>query len=337
MASLGLSLVAASANAQSVEDFYSGKRIRLIVGSNPGGAYDAFARVMVPYLSKYIPGHPTFFVENRRGGGGLYASNHLYNIVPRDGSVIGLVERGAVMDPVFNANGNALYDSRKFNWIGSPSQEIGLGLVRQPSPITTMADFRKHGLIVSSSTRSSLSSIYPRLFNGMFGTKFKVVEGYKSATEALIALDRGEVEGHIAPASSGVLRAQISPWIESRRVKVVMQIGFKKDSAYPDAEMITDLAETAEDKALFRLMFAQLAMAYPLVAPPEVPNDRVEALRKAFDRVVTDPDFLAAASKWKLQVNPVSGIQIHELLDRVYETPPDVLDRYRQLTAESAK
>src|SRR3954471_2854691 len=227
---LVLSLVPICADAQPVEDFFRNKQVRLIVGSNPGGAYDAFARAIVPYLTRHIPGHPTFFIENRRGGGGLYASNHLYNVAPKDGSVIGLVERGAAMDPVLNQKaGNSFFDSRRFNWLGSPSQEVGLGLVRQPSPIRTMDDFRKHELIVSSSTRTSLSSIYPRLLNGMFGTKFKVVEGYKSATEALFALDRGEVEGHIAPASSGVLRAQISPWIASGQVKVIMQLGAKKD------------------------------------------------------------------------------------------------------------
>jgi len=191
-------------------------RIRLVVGSGPGGGYDVFARTMVRYLSHYIPGHPSFFIENKPGGGGLLSSNYLYNIAPKDGLVLGMVERAAATDPVVNAKlGLSKYDSRKFNWIGSPTQEIGLGILRLPSPIRTVDDLRHNELIVSSTTNSASSSIYPRLLNGVIGTRFKLIQGYKSSQEALIAVDRGEVAGHVAGASSGILRAQIAPWIEA--------------------------------------------------------------------------------------------------------------------------
>src|SRR5262245_55671015 len=184
-----------AASAQSGKDFYQGKRVRLIVGSAAGGAYDSFARAMVRHLGQHLPGNPGFVIENMPGGGGLLSSNYLYNIAPRDGLVIGMVERGAAIDPIINAKlGRSRFDSRKFNWIGSPTQELGLVIVRQPSPIRTFDDLKAIQLIVSSTSHTAPTSVYPRVLNNLFGTKFKVVEGYKSSREALIALERGEVE-----------------------------------------------------------------------------------------------------------------------------------------------
>ena len=336
LAPVAAMFVALPASAQSsVESFYSGKRMHFIVGSAPGGAYDTYARIMVPYFTKYIPGNPNMIVENRPGGGGLLSSNHLYNVASKDGVVIGLVERGAPMDPILNPkSGNAMFDSRKFNWIGSPAQEVGLAMVREPSPIKSFEDFKKHEVMVSSTTRTGLASIYPRVMNGVFGTKFKVIEGYKSSTEMLNALERGEVNGHIAPSTSGVMRALISPWIQEGRVKVVLQLGLAKDGGYPEAELLTDLIKTDADRQLFDLMFAQLTMAYPIALPPGVPAERVAALRNAFDRLIVDPDFVASANRARLEIRPVTGLDLHKLLDQLYDTPQSVLDRYATLTSQ---
>jgi len=324
------------ASAQSsTESFYSGKRLHFIVGSRPGGGYDTYARSLVPFLTKHLPGHPNMIVENRPGGGGLLSSNHLYNIAAKDGLVIGMLERGAQMEPLLNPKDtNALFDPRKFNWIGTPSQEIGLAMVRTSTPIKTFEDFKTHEVLVSATTRTGLASIYPRLMNSVFGTKFKVIEGYKSSSEMLLAVERGEVDGHIAPSSAGTLRATIAPWIAEGKVKIVMQIGLEKDPAYPQAAMFTDYITKQEDKELFLLMFSQQRMAFPVAAPPGVPADRVAALRAAFDKTMQDPEYAATLEKINFSVDAVSGVEIHKLLDEVYKTPQSVIERYKQMTAE---
>jgi tripartite-type tricarboxylate transporter receptor subunit TctC len=287
---------------------------------------------MIPYLTRYIPGNPTFVVENQPGGGGLLSANYLYNVAPKDGLVLGMVERGSAMDPIVNAKlGRSRFDSRKFNWIGSPTQETGLVVVREPSPIRTVDDLRTHELIVSSTTHTAPTSVYPRMLDGLFGMKFKVIEGYKSSHEALLAVDRGEVQGHVSGASSGILRAQIAPWIAGGGIKILMELGLKKDAAYPEAMLVTDLAKTPDDAKILELMFAQQVMAYPLLAPPGVRADRVRALRAAFDSTVIDPGFRTDAAKQNLQVIPAPSSEIDGLLARVYATPPEVLARYGAL------
>jgi len=327
-------LLTGNASAQSVEQFYKGKQIRLTVGSAPAGAYDVYSRRMAPYFTKYIPGNPHFVVENRPGGGGLLSSNFLFNTAPKDGSFIAMVERGAAMDPLINgAQSQAKFDPLKFNWIGSPTQEIGIGLMKLPSPIKSAEDLRSKELIVSATTNASTAAIYPKIMNGLFGTKFKIVQGYKGSVEALAAVEKGEVDGYLNGASSGVMRAQISPWIEANKAKVFLIFGFKKDPAYPDAFMVADMAKTDEEKQMLTLMFAQQIMAYPFVAPPDMPMDRFAALRDAFDKTVADPDFLADAAKMKLSVDPVSGKEIRRLIADMYDTPKPIVDRYAKLSA----
>jgi tripartite-type tricarboxylate transporter receptor subunit TctC len=323
------------AAAQSVDEFYRGKRIRLVVGSAGGGGYDAFARTMVRYLGRHIPGNPSFVVDNMPGGGGLLSANYLYNVAPRDGLVIGMVERGSAMEPIVNAKlGRARFDSRQFNWIGSPTQEVGLVMVRQPSPIQEIDDLKNVPLIVSSTTHTAPTSVYPRILNNLFGTRFKVIEGYKSSRDALLALERGEVEGHVSGASSGILRAQIAPWIAERKIKIMMQLGLTKDVAYPDTILVTELATSSEDHEILALMFAQQVLPFPLMAPPDVPADRVDALRHAFDATMRDAGFLEDAQRQNLKIDPVSGVQIHALLDRLYATPAAVIERFSDLSGD---
>lgn len=320
--------------AQSVGDFYQGKIIRVIVGSGAGGGYDIYARTAMRLMSKYIPGNPGFVIENMAGGGGLLAADYLYNIATRQGLDIGVLERGAPFEHLFNAKGNlAKFDAQKFNWIGSPEQEIGLAFLRLPSSIAAIDDIRTRELVVSATTHTAPTSVYPRMLDNLFGMKFKVIEGYKSSQEALYALDRGEVEGHVSGASSGILRGQVAPWIAAGKVKVILQLGLKKDPAYPDAPLATELAGTPEEHQILDLLFAQQTISYPFVAPPGVPADRVKALRDAFDATMKDPEFQAGAQRQRLQVDPIGGADIDLLLAKVENTPPAILKRVTDLLA----
>jgi tripartite-type tricarboxylate transporter receptor subunit TctC len=324
-----------AARADSAEEFYRGKIIRIAVGSAAGGGYDIYTRAIARIMTKYVPGHPKFIISNMPGGGGLLAPNYLNNVAARDGLEIGVIERGAVFERLFNPkDSKAQFDVRKLNWIGSPEQEIGFVFLRLPSPIRTIDDLNTNELVVSATTHTASTSIYPRMLNKLFGTRFKIIEGYRSSQEALFALDRGEVEGHLSGASSGVMRNQVGPWIDTGKVKIILQLGLKQDLAFSDAPGVTELAKNVEDRQILDLLFAQQEISYPFVAPPDVPADRIAALRAAFDATMKDPDFLADAKKQRLQIDPLSGAEIDAFLTKVESTPPSVLQRFTDLLHE---
>jgi tripartite-type tricarboxylate transporter receptor subunit TctC len=332
-AAAALCTVAPPARAEPVEEFFAGKQIKFVVGSAGGGGYESYSRLLIPYLSRHLPGHPTFVMQQMPGAAGMVAANYLYNIARRDGSELGMVGRGVGIEPLLDPKDpGPRYVAAKFNWIGTPQQEVGLVLMRLPSPIAGMQDLKTHELIVSGTTAASAPSYYPRLMNGLLGTRFKVVEGYKSSQEALLALERGEVDGHCSGSSSAPLRARMDPLVSAGKVKILAQIGREKDPDYPDIPLILDLAVTPADRQILELVLTQQVMAWPVVAPPGVPAERIKALRDAFEAAMADPDFLAEAASQKVIINPVSGEKIAALLDRIYAMPKDVLDRVAALS-----
>ncbi|HLH94112.1 MAG TPA: tripartite tricarboxylate transporter substrate-binding protein [Xanthobacteraceae bacterium] len=333
MTAVFCALLGGSAHADPVEDFFAGRQIKFILGSAGGGGYDSYSRLLMPFLSRHLPGHPSFVLQEMPGAAGMTAANHLYNIARRDGSEIGMVGRGVGIEPLLDPKDKAVrYVATNFNWIGTPQQEVGLVFVRLPSPIASMEDLKTHELIVSGTTSAAAPSYYPRLMNALLGTRFRVVEGYKSSQEALLALERGEVDGHCSGSSSAALRARMEPLISAGKVKILAQLGREKDPAYPDVPLILDLAANSADRRLLELAFTQQVMAWPVVAPPGVPAERVQALRTAFDAAMKDPDFLAEAARQKVYINPVSGEKIAALLEQLYASPKDVLDRAAALS-----
>jgi tripartite-type tricarboxylate transporter receptor subunit TctC len=319
-------------HAQSVEAFYSGKQIKLVVGAGSGGSYDVYGRLVAQFMTRHLPGHPSYVAPMMSGASGIIAANSLYNVAPRDGTELGIVGRAVTTLPLFDPGNKGIkYDVRKFNWIGSPQQEVGLLMVRGSSPIHTLAELKTTPLLVSGTTRAAPPSFYPRLLNGLFGTKFKVIDGYGSSQEAQLALERGEVDGHLSSSASGALRARIEPWLKSGKVRILAQIGLAKDPQNGNVPLILELAKTPEDARIMELVLAQQVMAWPIVAPPDIPSDRVNALRAAFDAAMKDPEFIAAATKLHLGLDPVSGVKMDELLARVYATPKDILKRVNSL------
>ena len=321
-----------SSHGQSVDDFYKGRQLKFIVGSAGGGGYEFYSRLLTRHMTRFIPGNPHFVIQNMPGAGGVIAANYLFNIAPQDGSEIGMVGRATATQTLLQPEDTSVkFAPRQFKWIGSPQQEVGLLLVRLPSPINTIGDLRKHEVIVSGTARMGPPSFYPRVMNGLLGTKFKVIEGYKSSQEALLALERGEVAGHASGSSAGPLRERIDPWIKAGQVKVVAQIGITRDSEFSGVPTVLELAETEEQRAVLRLIFAQQVLAWPIVAPPRTPGERVTALRHAFDRSVADLEFLEEARKAGLMINPVSGKAADEFLAEVYMTSDDVVSATRNL------
>jgi tripartite-type tricarboxylate transporter receptor subunit TctC len=324
-----------AAPAQTVEQFYSGKQVDLVIGGGVGGGYDFYGRLLAKYMGRHLPGHPTFVAQSMPGAGGVIAANYLYNIAPHDGSVIAIVGRAVTTQPLINPSDKGpKYVATKFNWIGTPEQECGILLVRLPSPIKSLEDLKQHELLVSGTTADAPPSFYPRLLNNLLGTKFKVIDGYMSSPAAILAVERGEVDGHLASSAAAPLRAQIDPWIKEGKIGILAQIGLAKDPQNGNAPLILDLVDTPTQMQIMDLVLTQQALAWPFLAPPGVPPERVKALRDAFDATMTDPEFLADAAQQKVGINPIGGAKINEMLEQIYASPKDVLALLATLMAK---
>jgi tripartite-type tricarboxylate transporter receptor subunit TctC len=328
----GAGAAGAAAEQESVAAFYADRQVTFVIGSAGGGGYDFYSRLIARYMPRHLPGHPLFVMQNMPGAAGVLAADYLYNQAPRDGSEIGMVGRAVGTLPLLDPkNPGPKYDATKFNWIGTPQQEIGLILAREPSPIQDLEDLRAHELVVSGTSQDSPPSFYPKLLNALVGAKFHVIEGYKSSQDALLALDRGEVNGHVSGSSAAPLRAQIAPALRSGRLRVIAQVGLTKDPAYAQAPLVMDLAKTSFERQALQLVLLQQAMAWPMVAPPGVPAARVAALRAAFEATMADRDFLAAAASEKLGIDPLGGAEIEALIARAYAAPKPVVQAVQSI------
>lgn len=323
---------AAGARAQSVADFYRGKQITLVTSASVGGGYDQYARLLAKHMPRHIPGNPTIIVENMVGAEGLRAANYVYNVAPQDGTVIGGLSRNTGLARFYDFNNAGIqFDARKFHWLGSPEQEVGLFILSSKTGLHTIDDLKARAVTVSSTAANSPTTIYSRMLNATLGTKLKPVTGYAGSQACLLALERGEVDAHISGGSSAPFRATMMPWLQKGEARVIMVMGMKRDAAFPDVPTAIELERNAADKQLFEIAFAEQVMGRPFVLPPGMPPDRVAALRAAFDATMGDPDFLADAKAQGAHIDPVGGEAINALLDRVYSAPPDVVARIRQL------
>jgi tripartite-type tricarboxylate transporter receptor subunit TctC len=323
---------AAQADAQSVAEFYRGKRINLVTSASVGGGYDQYARLLAKHLPRHIPGEPTIIVQNMVGAEGLRAANFLYNVAPQDGSVIGGLSRNTGLARFYDFNNAGIqFDVRRFHWLGSPQQETGLFILSARSGLRSLDDLKTREVAISSTARNSPSSIYSRILNATIGTRLKPVEGYDGSQACLLAVERGEVDAHVSGGSSAPFRARIAPWLKAGDAKVIMQMGMARDAAFPDVPTALEVVHTPGDRQLFEIAFAEQVMGRPFVLPPAVPDDRVAALRSAFDATMQDAAFLDDAKLQHAEIDPIGGREINALLDRVYAAPPEVAARIREL------
>ena len=324
-AALGAMAYALPADAQTVADFYSRTPLTLIVGSGVGGGFDLYARLFAPYYAKHIPGHPAIVVKNQPGAGGLANMNTMFHTAPRDGSEIAATFNTIALMPLYGDR-DAQFDPRKLNWIGSIGKQQAVCVTWKTAPIKTLNDARKQEVLVSSTGRNSTPAIFPRILNALFGTKFKVISGY-STSEMRLALEKGEVQG-ICGLAWQTLQSTSASWIADNDLNVILQMGLVKDKDLPaTVPLALDLLSKPEDKTFFRLAALPGEFGRPFVAPPGIPADRLAALRKAFDATMTDPDFVAEASKAQMTIDPLDGGQIQALLDEAYAAPEVVRGR----------
>jgi tripartite-type tricarboxylate transporter receptor subunit TctC len=311
-----------SALAQSPADFYKGKNVDLYIGYSVGGAYDLYARMLARHMGKHIPGNPNVLPKNMEGAGSLRLANWLYNVAPKDGSAFAIIGRGTGFDPLLG-NKAAQFDATKYTWIGSANNEVSVCVAWHTSPIKKFEDMQTRELIVGGTSTSADTDQFPRITNGVLGTKMKVVTGYPGGNEVGLAMERGEVQGRCGWSWSSV-KSTHQKWLNEKRFAILVQLALKKHPDLPDVPLIVDLAKTDEQRKILELIFARQVMGRPFVAPPGVPRDRVEALRKAFMDTMNDKEFLADAEKAQLEITPVPGDQLEQLVRDLFATPPEI-------------
>jgi tripartite-type tricarboxylate transporter receptor subunit TctC len=326
---LGAALLLWATGASAQNDFYRGKTVTLVISSSAGGGYDVMGRTIARYLPKHIPGNPRVIVTNMPGAGGIGATNYLYRSAPKDGTFIGAIQNNLPFEPLLGTR-EAVYDPTKFNWLGSPSIEVGLVVVWKTAPVNTIQDLQRREITVGSSGANSTPSFYARLINETLKTKMKIVVGYPGQNEAYLAMERGEVDG-FPSLFYNTLNATRPNWRTERNVKVILQYGLEKEPALPNVPSALDLVTNPEDRQLLQAGLAQVTMGRPYLMPPGVPQDRVAIMRKALEDTFKDAAFVADANRLALGVDPRTGAQVQQMLEEAYKMPPNIVARLRTL------
>jgi tripartite-type tricarboxylate transporter receptor subunit TctC len=317
----------AGAAHDQVADFYKGRQVTVVVGYGPGGSASFYAQALAHHLGRYLPGHPSVVVQHVPGAGGLLAANNIYNTVPRDGTVLAITGRTVGIEPLIG-NSNAKFDGRKFNWIGTANVEYTTCLSWHTSPVKTLQDAMTKVLVVGGTGADATDVVFPKAVNKLVGTKLKIVVGYQSSAEMNLAMERGELEGNCGLGWT-IVKLRKPEWLRERKINILFQMALRKHPDLPDVPLISDSARTPEDRQVFDFLFAPQEMGRPFFAPPGVPPERVRALRDAFERALKDPAFLAEADKLGLEVQHGGGEAIDRLLERVYATPKEVIERVK--------
>jgi tripartite-type tricarboxylate transporter receptor subunit TctC len=309
------------AAAQSPADFYKSKTVELVIGYSVGGGYDLYARMIARHLGRHIPGQPAVVPRNMEGAGSLRLTNWLYGAAPRDGTVIGANSRGAAFDPLLGQKA-AQYDATKFTWIGSANNEVSVCVAWERSGVSTFADVFEKQLAIGSTGVGDDTYQFPSLLNGLLGTKFRIITGYPGGNDVSLALERGEVQGRCGWSWSSI-KATRQAWLDQKKMTLLLQLALARHDDLPNLPLVMDYAKTDEQKQIFRLIFARQVMGRPFLAPPGIPKERADALRKAFMDTMQDREFLAEAERAKFEITPVSGDAVAQLVTEIYKTSPE--------------
>jgi tripartite-type tricarboxylate transporter receptor subunit TctC len=321
------SFAATSVRCDDVSDFYAGKTVQLYIGYATGGGYDDYARMLGRHISRYIPGHPTVVVQNYPGAGSIRAANYLYNFAPKDGTVFGGFARGIFLDPLLGRDVATIrFTPAKFGWLGSVSNDVGVCAFRSEAGIDSWADMQTKPYKIGATGTGADSDVFSYLLRKMFNLPMQLVEGYQSAAETVLAIQRKEVDGRCGWSWSTLSTRNRDLWL-SKQIRVVLQLSDKRIPELADVPTALDVATSPEQRGVLQLILARQTMARPFVAPPGLPRERLAALRRAFDATMQDPEFLADANRQGLDVRPVTGAEADALIAQVYATPPEVVRR----------
>ena len=312
--------------AQSIEEFYKGKTLTIYVGLSAGGGYDSNARILAKHLGRHIPGQPQVVVRNMPGGGGLVMANNVANVFAKDGLHIAAPQRCVPFEPLLGDASHAKFDPLKLNWIGSINADTGVAVATRKSGVKTWQDLKTRELIVAGTGIGTESVVVPYILRNILGFKYRVIAGYPGGNEMNLAMQRGEVDGR-ATYSFTSLKPQYKELVESGDLTILFQMGLKKHPDIPHVPLITELADTEDQKKLLALQFTAFELGRPYFVAEGVPADRVAALRRAFDACMKDKEFMADAERQGMEINPATGEEMQELLQRVYATPKELIAR----------
>ena len=325
---LALCLFSFSARADSVEDFYKHHPVTLVIGYAAGGGFDLYARNVARYLGKYIPGHPNVVVQNMPGAGSLVAANDIYNVAPRDGATIAML-RAPVMDALTGTS-SSKFDATKFTWIGNGMTELTVCAQLNNPKVKTIADAQKYPFTMATLGPGSDEHMFTKVLNDLFHLKDRIVSGYSGSSEAVLAIERDEVDGRCGWSWSSIMITK-PQWVREKRLQVLATLSLTRSPELPDTPSIMEFAKTDRQKQMLKVLIECEALGRPFLAPPGIPPDRAAALRKAFEETMKDPGFIADRRKFNEAVSFVGWREINAVINQIYGTPKGLLEETRTI------
>ena len=313
----------APAQAQDVASFYHGKQIALVIGYGAGGGYDLYARMLGRFISAHIPGNPTIVPQNMPGAGSRSAANWLYKVAAQDGSVIACLGQATPTDQALSQPG-VQFDAGKFNWIGNLSLVNNFLFVSAASGVSTFAQAKTKQLSIGATGASSPSVLYPQVSNNLLGSKFKIIAGYPGGGDINIAVERHEVDGR-GSDSWASMKTTHPDWLRDHTINILFQVGPRREADLPDVPLWTDLAENDDQRQVLALLSGDVSVGRPILTAPNVPADRVKALRQAFADTLRDPQFIEAAKQANMEMNPMAGDELQQVVEKIVSSPPRIL------------
>jgi tripartite-type tricarboxylate transporter receptor subunit TctC len=326
IAVLAAALLAADSRSGSAQSDFSGKTIRLYIGTGPGGGYDTYGRLVARHIGRHIPGNPALVPQNMPGASSLALTNFLFNTAPRDGTAIGVINQAMPTEQYLDI-GNTNYDSKRFNWIGRVSSAVEMAIVWHTVPVDTIEDVRRRETLMGGTGPTSSTVFVPYLLDNLAGMKFKVVTGFNGTTEIALAMERGEVEGSATPLES--LTSYRADWVRDRKIRILVQYTAARDAEMPDVPTMVELGRNEEARQILGFYASAADIGRSIVAPPALPAQTVATLRRAFDAMLADPLFIEDGKRAGIQLKPMSGERLQELVLRLGGFSPSLLEKAR--------
>jgi tripartite-type tricarboxylate transporter receptor subunit TctC len=309
---------------------FAGKNVTMIIGFGPGGGYDLWGRVVARHIGKHLPGNPSVVPQNMPGAGSYNAASNIYNIAPKDGTVMGIIARDAALGPITGASG-ARFDPTKLTWLGTPTTETNVCIAMNTDrvKVKTAEDLYTKELIVGDTGVGTGTHSYPKALNALLGMKFKIIGGFPSSSDVFLAMERGEVDGICESLDS--VSGKRPDWLPQKKVTILFQGGEAPNPELKGVPFVNDLAKNPDDKIAIEFLYAGQGIGRPFVAPPGLPADRVKMLQDAFSATMKDPAFIEDAKKQKLDVDPEDGEHLAALINKIYATPKPIVEKIGEL------
>jgi len=323
-----VSLVSNGALPAAAQPDLAGKSVQMVIGFGPGGGYDLWGRTVGRHIGRHLPGNPSVVPQNMPGAGSYAAASYIFNVAPKDGTVLGIIARDAALGPLSGAAG-ARFDPLRLSWIGTPAKETNVCIVYHTARVKTVDDLYRNELILGDTGPGTGTRSYPKALSELIGLKFKVVGGFKSSVEVFLAMERGEVEGICESLDS--IKNRRPDWIATKKITILFQGGAEPNPELKGVPFVLDLARTPEQKQAIEFLYAGQGIGRPFVAPPDLPADRLKMLRDAFNATMKDADFIADTRKVSLELEPEDGEHLAALIAKIYATPKPIVDKVTAL------